>query len=74
MQVHLFGVFFSMVNSTVLHDPRLVECAMRNRGYGGQTVKLYADFLLLHQGLAPLTCTLFKGQLQLVWSEPSFSF
>lgn len=53
-------IFF--FNNYVLHYAWLVESSHAELWYRGLTVKLYAKFWL-HGGSAPLTSSLFKGQL-----------
>ena len=67
--VPLIRVFFSVVNTIVLHYPirGWLNPWMQNRRYRGASdtegdSKLYADFQL-GRGLVPLTPVLFKGQL-----------
>ena len=61
--------FFSTVNTTVLHDLRLVESGdaepliQRNHIYGMATVSYTWIDLQLCRGLTPLILVLFNGQL-----------
>ena len=61
--------FFSTVNTTVLHNPQLVDSAdseepwiPKNHGYRGLTLR-YRQIFGYKGGFAPLTTMLFKGQL-----------
>ena len=54
------GPFMCII--TVLHDPQLVESVDAGPRRGRVTVKLHVDFRVC-RGWAPLTPSLFKGQL-----------
>ena len=58
----LTGEFFSIVNTTVLQDVRLVESSDAEPWIKTANYKLYTDFRL-HKGLEPLILSLLKGQL-----------
>ena len=70
-QVHLHVDFFSMVNTTLLYNLRLVESAMLNLGYRGTkdmevlgrtNSKLHMNILMAGRVSTPIP-RLFKGQL-----------
>ena len=62
--------FFSIVNTTVLQDPRLVSSVNAEPRMRMADYKLYMDFQAC-RGWAPLTPMLFKGQLYFIhFSKP----
>lgn len=56
---------FVAVNTTCCTICGWLSPQMQNCGYGGPTLKLYADFSLQREWV-PLTPMLFKGELYLI--------
>ena len=62
VMVQFYTDFFSIVNTTVLHNPRFVDCIDGEMKIRRAINKLCIDFWLC-RGLESPTPTLFKGQL-----------
>jgi len=60
--VQLYTDFFSIVNTTVPHNPRFVDCTDGEMKIRRAINRLCTDFLLC-RGLESPASTLFKGQL-----------
>lgn len=62
MQLHLYVGFSSVVNATVLHDPKLVESVATEPRLWMADCRISLECGLRRRS-APVTPTLFKGQL-----------